>query len=215
MKKIGIILIILIISLALCAGCTSNENSPAAIYIDVDGDNFTDFVYLEVDETTSGKDDYYNWNLKKIKSYGKENLSQTAITTIMSFETKPENLRIEDYDGDGINDILFFLIDRGRTGEDSYYDWDLMVARGSTNNLEKYLSSPIAIMSFETKPENLRIEDYDGDGINDILFFLIDRGRTGEDSYYDWDLMVARGDGTGSLLKPTIIASFERRPGTP
>ena len=152
MKKIGIILIILIISLALCAGCTSNENSPAAIYIDVDGDNFTDFVYLEVDETTSGKDDYYNWNLKKIKSYGKENLSQTAITTIMSFETKPENLRIEDYDGDGINDILFFLIDRGRTGEDSYYDWDLMVARG---------------------------------------------------------------DGTGSLLKPTIIASFERRPGTP
>lgn len=116
-----------------------------------------------------------------------------------------------DIDNNGSAELIYLEMNRSKTGNDSYYDWNLKVAKGYG---EMQLAQPTIVLSFETEPENLRIEDYNNDGINDIVFLIIDRSRTGKDDYYDWHLMVALGTGSGKFSNPQIIATFERRPGS-
>lgn len=116
-----------------------------------------------------------------------------------------------DINNDGSVEFVYLEMDKSKTGNDEYYDWDAKAMKGYG---EKQLTEPIVLLSFENKPEDLRIEDYDDDGINDIVFLIIDRNITGKDNYYDWHLMVALGTGNGQFSKPQIVATFERRPGS-
>jgi hypothetical protein len=151
MKNVAIVVLVVMVIFVFFAGCLNESPVPAEpIRADINSDNSTEFVYLEMDESKTGNDEYYDWDLKAMKGYGKE-----------------------------------------------------------------HLSAPTVIMSFETKPENLRIEDYNGDGINDVVFLIIDRSTAGNDTYYDWHLMVTLGTGSDQFLKPKIIATFERQPGSP
>ncbi|MDA2921764.1 hypothetical protein MYX07_00680 [Patescibacteria group bacterium AH-259-L07] len=117
-----------------------------------------------------------------------------------------------DINNDGTVEFVYLEMDKSRTGNDRWYDWDLK-AVGAYG--ESQLSQPVVLLSFETKPENLRVEDYNSDGINDIVFLAVDKSITGNDRYYDWHLIVALGDGNGQFSKNQIVATFERRPGIP
>ncbi|MFA5714634.1 MAG: hypothetical protein WC998_02755 [Candidatus Paceibacterota bacterium] len=142
MKNVAIVVLVVMVIFVFFAGClTPTPADP--IRADINSDNSTEFIYLEMDESKAGND----WDLKAMKGYGKEHLS--APTVIMSFETKPENLGIEDYNGDGINDVVFLIINRSAAGNDRYYDWHLMVTLGTESG--QFLK-PKIIATFERQP---------------------------------------------------------------
>jgi len=147
MKNIAIIAMVILMSSIFFAGCSSEEMpTPEPIRADINSDGSTEFVYLEVDESRV-VDYLYCWNLTARKGYGESHLSEPIV--LMSFDYKPEDIRIEDYNGDGVNDVVYLMIDKTTTDKDNHYVWHLMVAYGAQNYR---FANPQIIATFESRP---------------------------------------------------------------
>ncbi len=104
---------------------------------------------------------------QNIKNFGKKILLIGGLATILSgcaeIEYKTSQI-FKDLNNDGKPEQVYLL--KGKKHWD-YRDYDLMVREGK----EEGFGEPKLLQKFKNKPIEIKIEDIDGDGNQDLLIY--------------------------------------------
>lgn len=109
----------------------------------------------------------------------------------------------KDLNRDGKPEHIYMLWN-GKFGAGGAYEIFVKEGKGNAK-----FGEPKAIVSLPIEPEEIKIDDVNGDGIQDLLYLIWNR-KLGSDSAYVLALMEGRGD--GSFKYPEVIESFKIKP---
>jgi RHS repeat-associated protein len=146
--------------------------------LDINGDGKQDVLL--------GPDDYGRWYLLKSNGYDFDDKGQ-ILNQDEKWYNYPNLIRIMDLNGDGLSDVVY-----GPTPSNGW--WKALISTGSGFvGIDELIRG--AHPGFADAPQRIRVMDFNGDGLQDILL-----GPSGEG---EWHLLLSTG--TGFVLKDGIF----------
>jgi uncharacterized lipoprotein NlpE involved in copper resistance len=64
--------------------------------------------------------------------------------------------------------------------------------------------------TFQYSPQEVRLDDFDGDGVKDLVYIVLDRNVKGHDGLHiGYSMRVALGKGDGSFQQAKVVTTFD------
>src|SRR3989344_2344828 len=65
------------------------------------------------------------------------------------------------------------------------------------------------VYTFQYAPKKMRLEDYDGDGVKDLVYVVPDQSVRGDAIYIVYSMRVALGKGDGNFRQSKVVQTFD------
>ena len=124
-------------------------------------------------------------------------LALSALVSLMALvgcNSEPQHLQMINV---GNSEYLYVKPDQNVKGDGIHVGYSLRSTKDGR-----------VVHTFQYAPKEVRLEDFDGDSVKDLIYIVPDKNVQGDGIYIGYSMRVALGKGDGNFQKAKVVSTF-------